>query len=67
MEFKVGTDGYPDGSPDVDIGTEWNLKEEESGEDLHPAMVDIGTEWNLNGVPRIRPFGFVEIAKKVEC
>lgn len=29
--------------------------------------VDIGTEWNLNGVPRIRPFGFVEIAKKVEC
>ena len=36
----------------VDIGTEWNLKELEQGEKWVVAIVDIGTEWNLKGERR---------------
>ncbi len=31
----------------VDIGTEWNLKDEFQRGGLAPDTVDIGTEWNL--------------------
>ena len=47
MEFKVKHEELLKLTKDVDIGTEWNLKERTESGVLCHFVVDIGTEWNL--------------------
>ena len=47
MEFKVKHEELLKLTKDVDIGTEWNLKESGFGSWGSGGGVDIGTEWNL--------------------